>query len=244
MAGFKYDATVNGHLKNLLSPVRLARYEGVMAYDLQAALDLYVWNVGASSALYGPLQILEIVLRNALDAQLRALFGPNWPGDGAFRALSQRPVGHSRSKRPVLTRKIAEVEGRLRRARGHAFVPKTDDIVAGLNFGFWADLLHNSFEPQLWAPGLQHAFPNYSRVMGAGYTFSRAPVERRIGDLRALRNRIMHHEPLIGHANLADDYNRILETCAWIDLDVRDWIEHHARFISVLDLRERPRHTF
>jgi hypothetical protein len=103
-------------------------------------------------------------------------------------------------------------------------------------------MLDAAFEPGLGARGLKNAFPNYSTVSGG--TFSRGPVATRFIDLRSLRNRVMHHEPLFKRPSLVTDYDHIVEACAWIDVDASAWINHHARFRNVLDLRERPRHVF
>jgi hypothetical protein len=103
-------------------------------------------------------------------------------------------------------------------------------------------MLDSAFEPDFWAPGLNRAFPHFSTVSQG--KFSRAPIATRFNDLRSLRNRVMHHEPLFKRTSLVDDYDRIVEATAWISIDVSLWIEHHARFKGVLDLRDRPRHTF
>jgi hypothetical protein len=49
-----------------LSPERLATYLAAAGADYAAALRLYVWNTRINAALHGPLQTLEILIRNAL----------------------------------------------------------------------------------------------------------------------------------------------------------------------------------
>jgi hypothetical protein len=39
------------------------------------SLALYVWNTALAAAFYGPLQSLEIALRNALHAELTSICG-------------------------------------------------------------------------------------------------------------------------------------------------------------------------
>jgi hypothetical protein len=109
-------------------------------------------------------------------------------------------------------------------------------------FGSWTAMLGPSFEPDLWAPAVQNAFPNYSAVTHA--VFHRGPIAARFEDLRMLRNRVMHHEPLTKRPSLVSDFDNIVEACAWIDLEAAGWIQHHARFREVLGVRERPRHAF
>ncbi len=45
------------------------------------ALRLYTFNVQLSAALYGPLHMLEVALRNRADAQLTTVYGPDWLND-------------------------------------------------------------------------------------------------------------------------------------------------------------------
>jgi hypothetical protein len=45
-----------------------------MGGNADIALRLYVWNIAVSSAFWGPLQVLEVVLRNALHDRLTARF--------------------------------------------------------------------------------------------------------------------------------------------------------------------------
>jgi hypothetical protein len=252
LSNFSYSPAVNARLERLLSLPRLLPYKNEVGGSLQAALDLYVWNVGAASALYGPLQVLEVIFRNAMDREMRALYGATWPFDPAFgtflngiRTRARRASGY---KPPDLRKGIATARAHLSRsfrvANPSAPLPRfsVDDLVAATTFGYWTTMLDAAFEPGLWARGLKNAFPHYSAVSGG--TFSRSPVAARFNDLRALRNRVMHHEPLFKRASLVTDYEHIVEACAWIDLDASAWIDHHARFKSVLDLRERPRHVF
>ena len=46
--------------------------------DREKALHLYTWNTALSAAFYGPLQGLEVALRNALHRQLTERYGAEW----------------------------------------------------------------------------------------------------------------------------------------------------------------------
>jgi hypothetical protein len=243
---FIYSSVMNPLLETLVSPARLGPYRTAAGGDLQCALDLYVWNIGASAALFGPLHVLEVTLRNAVDRELRAVFGPSWPSDGRFVALAR--IVRARSRRaPDLLHGVRNARrlllGSSRHGRTSPIVTAftSDEIVAAMTFGAWTTMLGPSFEPGLWTPALRKAFPNYSVVSRA--PFNRARIAARFEQLRALRNRIMHYEPLIKRP-LVSDFHDIVEACAWIDLDAAAWIQHHARFREVLSLRERPRHAF
>ena len=58
-----------------LSLERFARYVAWAGGDRQRALDLYTLNTQLSEALYTPLQVLELALRNRVHAVLSAAHG-------------------------------------------------------------------------------------------------------------------------------------------------------------------------
>jgi hypothetical protein len=245
---FQYSPAMNAVLESVISSARLAPYLAAASGDLQNALDLYVWNIGASAALFGPLQVLEIAFRNAMDRELRALCGPSWHSGAAFASIAASVRGRARRAPDLLfgvrsARKVLIRAFRSAHPRAVA-LPQftTDQIVAAMTFGSWTTMLGPSFEPDLWAPALRRAFPNYSSVAHA--KFSRPPIAARFEDLRVLRNRVMHHEPLIKRTSLVSDFDHIVEASAWISRETAEWIQHHARFRDVLSVRERPRHAF
>ena len=55
----------------LLSPARLAPYLRAANGNLRTALKLYQWNGEMSAAVYKMLHLVEVFLRNAIDAELR-----------------------------------------------------------------------------------------------------------------------------------------------------------------------------
>jgi hypothetical protein len=75
---FPYSQRIIKALETSLSPERLSTYLAAANGDHAAALRLYVWNTEISAAFYGPLQGLEIVVRNAFHRELAAVYGPTW----------------------------------------------------------------------------------------------------------------------------------------------------------------------
>jgi hypothetical protein len=61
---FAYTTGELAKLESLLSADRLGSYGTRPA--TRETLQLYVWNTALAAAFYGPLQALEIALRNAL----------------------------------------------------------------------------------------------------------------------------------------------------------------------------------
>jgi hypothetical protein len=72
---FPYSQSTINALGRALSPERLSTYLAAANGDHAAALRLYVWNTEVSAAFYGPLQALEIVVRNAFHRDLAAVYG-------------------------------------------------------------------------------------------------------------------------------------------------------------------------
>src|ERR1700760_250228 len=75
---FPYSQNIVSALERSLSAERLSTYLAATHGNHAAALRLYVWNTEVSAAFYGPLQALEIVVRNAFHRELAAVYGPAW----------------------------------------------------------------------------------------------------------------------------------------------------------------------
>jgi hypothetical protein len=219
---FPFDDAVLDALVGSLSPERIATYLAATGGDRGRALRLHTWNTAVSAAFYGPLQGLEVALRNAMHRELAATYGPAWYDDPAcgFDAGTER--------------RIEAAKDGLRRG-GYAVYPP--HLVAALPFGFWVALLgrggrggglgapKRNYEMTLWRPCLHKAFP-HARV-------SRVQAHQPLDYLRTLRNRIAHHEPIFAR-HLAADYRSILVVAGWISPETRDWIDHHNRVEEML----------
>jgi hypothetical protein len=246
-----YDDASIANLSNVISTRRLAPYLAE-AGALPRAIDLYVWNIRASAALYGPLSILEVVLRNALHRELKAIFGPSWHDAPGFLAAAESaalvapPVREAPRQvtdiRAAVKEAKEQVEARLRRAARASGSPMrtvatTEDIVGATGFGFWTKLLNSDMEAPFWSRGLHRAFSHWSADQHA----PRSVIAQRFSQLRRLRNRVMHFEPLLGRS-LPNDLGSIVEACRWIEPTCAAWIEYHSSLDEVLRDRDRPRH--
>lgn len=219
------SATLNA-LEASLSPERMATYLTAAGNDREKALHLYTWNTAASAAFYGPLQGLEVALRNAMHRELARVHGQEWYDQPRCQLDAGARERVNAAKRD------------LQRDRYPVDPPH---VVAALAFGFWVSLLGRggrlpgpdssraNYDMTLWRPALFRAFPNARKP--------RADVHRPLDYLRTLRNRIAHHEPIFDR-HLAADHASILDVTGWICLSTRDWIAHHSR---VTDILARPR---
>ncbi|ABQ71552.1 protein of unknown function DUF1526 (plasmid) [Rhizorhabdus wittichii RW1] len=185
-----------------LSADRFDTYLKWAGADQTLAERLYTYNVQLSAALYGPLHMLEVVLRNMADAQLAAQHGAAWIDDPAILVTNYQ------------TGAIAKARQTLQKDGKAATRPQ---IVAELNFGFWASLfgpkshhLWQSLRPIFQAKGVQ-----------------RGVIARDLRDLRILRNRVAHYEPIIA-LPLAQRYASITTLTGWLSPSAATWIAKYS----------------
>ena len=219
---FSYTDDLLDELEVSLSRERLGTYLDATAGDRKAAIRLYAWNTAVSAAFYGPLQGLEVTLRNAIHRRLAERYGEAWY-DNPDAGLDRGAVERIASARMELARD------------GHDEGPAR--IVAALSFGFWVSLLgpggrvaagrKANYEMTLWRPALRGAFAHRA-------TLTRKEAHWPLNSLRTLRNRIAHHEPVFAR-DLARDHERIVEVLGWMTPGTRRWVEHHSHVPAVLD---------
>lgn len=266
MPAYQYTQAIIQSFRSAFSQARLDTYmQHARQKNTQAttedALDLYIWNLQVSAAFQGPLHVLEVCLRNAMHLNLTLGFTNDWIDDPKFihaciQAQYPPPqVGQkSNPPGPDLLRDVHKVRNRIARglAKNNARTIRTgqqpgkttvtvNDVVAGLDFGFWTTMLDSRFEQTLWRTILYHAFPHYAKI--TGNPLERKSVEKRFNALRDLRNRVMHHEPLF-HRTLPQDFADISEAISWMYDDVASWVDHHCRWTRIQATQGNRPETF
>ena len=83
--------------EGILSTDRFARYLAWAGGGHERALELYRLNVAASEALYTPLHVLEVALRNRIHAVLSEALGEHWFDTPGLVVL---PKQHRQSETP------------------------------------------------------------------------------------------------------------------------------------------------
>jgi hypothetical protein len=123
---FSYTPGIIQSLETALSTERLTAYLRVTGSDRDRALRLYLWNTEISAAFYGPLQGLEVALRNALHRELSRVFGTSWY-DAPAMPLAPRAQD-----------RIRDAKASIAHSRKPVIPPH---VVAVLSLGFWVSLL-------------------------------------------------------------------------------------------------------
>lgn len=207
---YNYSPAALDCLEASMSPERMRSYIKKANGDRAKAFELLVWNTSLSSALYEPLQVLEIAMRNAMNRELCAKYGPNW--------YENSPVLFLQDQQDRLSKAMKDFD------KSRPVV--ASDVVANVSFGFWTDILHFKMYDELWNKCLNKAFPNRPK----GTTRSTiAPIAK---DLKDLRNRIAHHDAILSK-NLSKDYDEIVKIIGWICPTTSDWTRQHSQFPAV-----------
>lgn len=205
-----------------LSQPRFARYSSWAKGDIPTAIQLYQLNCAISEALYTPLNMLEVVLRNRIHAVASTMA----MGDET-RLWFDRPEFQRRPKQPD---QIAKARRDLVRENKEL---SADNIIAALSFGYWITLLGPDYE-NLWQKGMHRIA---STADGKG--LKRKSLSTPLFKLRFLRNRIAHHEPVI-HWDLLFHYRQIIQIIGYLSPSAAWWTAHHSNFTSVYPSERIP----
>ncbi|MDT7953555.1 MAG: Abi family protein [Acetobacteraceae bacterium] len=198
-------------LEEALSLERFARYLAWAGGDHTRALELYALNTRLSEALYTPLQMLEVALRNRIHSVLTAAWGERWFEDERFE--------------PVANQREQLVAAKADLLREHK-EPTPGRVVAALTFSFWTSMLSPAHE-NLWQMTLH---PIARREDGKG--LRRKDLSRPLTPIRVLRNRVAHHEPILAW-DLPKHHGAILQVTTWLSPAAAAWCRKHSRFDQV-----------
>ncbi|GAA3157920.1 hypothetical protein G9444_6426 [Rhodococcus erythropolis] len=191
--------------------------------DVKCAMRLYSWNIELSGAFWGPLHVLEIVMRNVIHSQLASKFKrDDW--------WEHPDIRFSRENDKDLKNAKASAE---HNARGRRRAVRPTDVMSSLNFAFWTSLTgpggSAQYETKLWQPAIVKAFP---RLTG-----TRADLNYDLNYLRLLRNRIAHHEPIFNGDHL-EDRQKIINILHYANEPSGKYVAESDRIRAVLSRRE------
>jgi hypothetical protein len=219
-AKFVYDELTIADLERSLSLERLGPYLDLADGDRAYALLLYEWNIRVSEAMYSILQGFEVTLRNSIHDVMCIAHGRHDWYDVAVLMDDEKS-------------RIEEAKRRIVRD-GRQITPGR--VVAELMFGFWSSLAGTVYAQTLWDRHLYKAF----RQKKVG----RKDVAKRLKKIRFLRNRVAHHESIIGRKgqerNLRQDVREILEATSWICSTTAKWVAHTSSFDTAYSQRPTP----
>ncbi len=200
------------NFEQAFSSPRVGRYLAHCRGDRIRAMEAYRHNLLIAGALTPFLAVVEVCLRNAVNRQLVEHYGRlDW-----WEAW----IGVPLFERQFAQIQAAKAKLHFRKERG-----TPDKVIAELTFGFWVTLFNAEFQSLLWKP-LRKAFRHLPKVERQRHNVS--PILNR---LRALRNRVFHHEPVLwlSPTDLGQIYQDGVAMLAWIDDTVPRWCNGHCR---------------
>nr|MDR9900949.1 Abi family protein [Aetokthonos hydrillicola Thurmond2011] len=174
-------------LIELLSPERLNSY-GLGTAPESLVIKRYEWNIALSESLYPALSLLEIGLRNRMDAALINVYGSQWLNGNCpcwIRTPSMIRQGLPNPEQDAIARakqKLLSENGQWHHAK----------LIAELNFGFWTNLFKTYYHPVIWQQKqkpLKDVFREFPKI-------SAKQAYNLLSTIRVLRNRIAHHEAI------------------------------------------------
>lgn len=143
-------------IEQALSPERLSTYKAATPNEtMTEALGLYRWNIRVSAAVFELIGVIEVTVRNAMDAALRDLaVQRGWPHAWyREKSLFQGKQGQ---------RSLKDIATAIDRATGWGGRPEVHGkVVAELNFGFWRFLLAKHYFTAMWVPATHRAFSHH-----------------------------------------------------------------------------------
>lgn len=207
-------------IRAALSFPRTDTYVRAAGGDTSLGLLLYGWNARVSAALMLPAHFAEVTTRNAVSDALTRVYGVRWPWNPTF--LSSLPQPGGRTFKPL--RELQSVTSRE---------ATTGKVIAELKFAFWQHMFTARYDVRLWRPWLLKLFPHYAGTTVANL---RARIYDDLDAIRAVRNRIAHHEPVITR-NLASDLARMLDLVDLRCSATGDWLRSMEEVTTLLAVR-------
>jgi hypothetical protein len=208
-----------------LSPERLTKYMARTGHNVAKALELYIWNQEIGAALTVTLSQFEVCLRNQIAKVLVNAYGEAWHTKARLRYHNQDT-----------TTEFEKAHERGRKAR-NGFDPAAGDFIAGSDFNLWRELCKPLYAGVFWGKRVQLAFPH---APAGKERDTLVQVHRRVDLLLKLRNRIAHHEPIIGSnlepigEKLRDRHRDMAELLGWMDPNFAHWMAARNRFNEVM----------
>jgi Abi-like protein len=203
---FVYSHDSHTELAKFLTSERLTAYLIATKGDVGAAIRLYERNTRLSEHLYGVLQACEVAVRNSIHINLSAGLGrTDWYDSFKFGRREMLMIGDAKLNVQRFKSKVLPGQ-----------------IVAELTMGFWIRLLAPEYEKSLWVKHLHKSFSHYRKP-------NRVLIFARLDEIRRLRNRVAHHEPIFKKDHLRE-YAKIIEAIRWICPSTAAWVDSSSSF--------------
>ncbi|WP_420030783.1 hypothetical protein ACN429_25820 (plasmid) [Pseudomonas oryzihabitans] len=200
-------------LERHFSAARLRRYLVARAGDEALAAADYSANLRLAEAMMPMLNTLEIALRNGINAKLTERYQrQDWWAEWR--------------KNPLFTRQLISIKSAVDMLGRRNEDPLPDKVLAELTFGFWVSLFNTDQTP-IWKE-LRLVFPSCPKPLR-----QRKNISKALNQVRSLRNRVFHHEPLLWLTpELIDQHRTGVQVIGWLAPELADWLNARDRLPS------------
>lgn len=214
-------------LRFALSEERRGAYQETGDPDDLHGVARYLWNAALASAMYPALHAVEVTFRNHIYATSCTIVDES--------ALNFNDVPCWLDAEPSLLyvneeQAVTEAKELLRKG-GKRMTPGR--LLSKLGFGFWCSLCRSPYEqgrkdgPGLWPGLITKGFPFLPRDQK-----SRPKILHRFDEIREIRNRVSHHEP-IWDCNIVRIHDRVVSAIGWMNQGVADAVRNVAMVESI-----------
>ncbi|MDN5890102.1 MAG: hypothetical protein L0I94_11010 [Yaniella sp.] len=203
-----------------LSEPRFDTYVTECDSDAERAAELYGWNAAISAAFMLPAHFAEVSIRNAVADALVSTYGPEWPWETVFE--------HSlpNTRWPAYNPRGDLISTRSRETT-------TGKVVAELKLAFWSSMFTARHDTRVWSEQLFTVLPNSDMTKMSEL---RGRIRQDIEEMRKLRNRIAHHEPIFTR-NLHDDLHRMFDLVTLRSPETSQWVRELETVTELLHKR-------
>ena len=175
------ELTYMDSIRNTLSLPRMSTFDREVAGTNVSSLELYNWNAQLASALIYPFHIFEVSIRNAVSEALSKAHSPNWHTAQSFsRSIKKAKYGY------------CPIDDLSKVVKKNQVLSK---VIPELKFVFWEKLFTSRFQKQIWDNHIHNVFPNHASLEFTSAEL-RDHIRNQIESVRAIRNRVAHHEPI------------------------------------------------
>jgi len=174
-------------------------------FESYANLDEYQENLVISKQSYIPLSILEVSLRNSIDALLTDKVSEDWHKDETF--LTQDSAFKIKQAIELLERRRESIS--------------KHKVIAELSFGFWVNLFKKPYDKKLRINDLRKLFPNLPPKTEK--LINREKIYKELNHIRNFRNRVFHYEKVVNKDNYNTVFEEIDEILKYFDNDIYEF---------------------
>ncbi|MGV3616695.1 MAG: hypothetical protein ACO1SV_15315 [Fimbriimonas sp.] len=196
-----------------LAPDRFDAFKRPGDADELAAISRYVWNMAVCSTLQPGFHAVEVAFRNQVHNALTTLHGPTWYDTPGLLTGSE----------------LVKVADAKRTLTGQGRPLDPGRVVAELHFGFWTRLYGAHHEQNIIRPTIHLVCPLYTGTQ----QLRRAVVATPLRNIRLLRNRVSHHEPVVFDPQLPTYHHQIIELVVWMNPQMADLTAIVDNFLAI-----------